>query len=107
MALKQVRVPPAPLAADDKANRRGLEAFRQMIIKNLAKWARENIIESQELVREMFALLLRQYNGVREVKRTHGPIKSCKLRPVCWCNYCNIFSNFIAHGSHGADLCHP
>uniref|UniRef100_A0A915J8I0 Ryanodine receptor junctional solenoid domain-containing protein n=1 Tax=Romanomermis culicivorax TaxID=13658 RepID=A0A915J8I0_ROMCU len=42
-------------------------AFRKMIISSLARWARESFIESTELVRSLFALLLRQYNGVSEI----------------------------------------
>lgn len=38
-----------------------------MIIKNLCKWAKKNFIEDTSLIREMFGLLLRQYNGIAEV----------------------------------------
>lgn len=38
-----------------------------MVIENVAKWAREDIIDDTQLVREMFQLLLRQYQGVSEV----------------------------------------
>lgn len=41
--------------------------FREMIVHNLTKWAKESTIESTELVRSIFALLLRQYRGIHEV----------------------------------------
>lgn len=41
-----------------------------MIIITLAKWAKENFIDDTELIRELFGLLLRQYNGVAEVRKS-------------------------------------
>lgn len=38
-----------------------------MIIRCLQQWANESQIESNELVRGIFNLLLRQYAGVKEV----------------------------------------
>lgn len=39
-----------------------------MIINTLSKWAKETFIEDPELIRALFGLLLRQYNGVAEVR---------------------------------------
>lgn len=38
-----------------------------MIIQTLKRWASESNIESNELIRRMFTLLLRQYTGVKEL----------------------------------------
>lgn len=38
-----------------------------MVIQTLSKWPKESFIEDTELIREIFGLLLRQYNGVAEV----------------------------------------
>ncbi len=67
LAQLVVKVPPAPLIADDSAAHRGSENFRLMIISMLRKWAAAELIESHELIREMFQLLLRQYTGVAEL----------------------------------------
>lgn len=38
-----------------------------MIVLTLTKWANETHIESNELIRAIFNLLLRQYAGIKEV----------------------------------------
>lgn len=38
-----------------------------MVINMLREWALGEFIESNELIRKMFHLLLRQYSGIREV----------------------------------------
>lgn len=38
-----------------------------MITTNVKKWATDSFIQSKQLVRDMFQLLLRQYNGINEV----------------------------------------
>lgn len=38
-----------------------------MIVETLKRWAGESEIESNELIRKMFKLLLRQYTGVKEL----------------------------------------
>ena len=62
-----VSVPPAPEKTDNNFNNRGTENFRNMIVKTLTKWASDAEIESNELIRKMFKLLLRQYTGVKEL----------------------------------------
>ncbi|KAE9549703.1 hypothetical protein FO519_007091 [Halicephalobus sp. NKZ332] len=62
-----VSVPPAPEKGELNYNHRGTENFNHMIIKTLTKWAGETEIESNELIRKMFKLLLRQYTGVKEL----------------------------------------
>lgn len=44
-----------------------------MVIKNVAIWARESFIDDVNLIRGMFKLLLRQYNGVNEVIYNQNP----------------------------------
>lgn len=43
------------------------DKFRQMICTMLESWATSSMIESNDLIRKMFSLLLRQYIGVAEV----------------------------------------
>ncbi|GMS80971.1 hypothetical protein PENTCL1PPCAC_3146, partial [Pristionchus entomophagus] len=62
-----VKVPP-PIVEDDSLFAKGTENFRKMIIETLRKWATESFIESNDLIRKMFRLLLRQYSGVRELR---------------------------------------
>lgn len=75
-----ISVPPTPKDADYSINRNGTENFRlkllklkyynffrKMIISTLSKWANDSQIESNELIRSIFKLLLRQYAGVKEV----------------------------------------
>lgn len=44
-----------------------LATLQNLIQQTVIKWAEEQTIQSQELVREMFSLLHRQYNGIGEV----------------------------------------
>ncbi|KAI6237110.1 hypothetical protein M3Y95_00230500 [Aphelenchoides besseyi] len=67
LAHMVVSVPPAPKIVDTDGARHGTENFKRMIIETLKKWASESEIESQELIRKMFKLLLRQYTGVKEL----------------------------------------
>uniref|UniRef100_A0AC34QR18 Ryanodine receptor n=1 Tax=Panagrolaimus sp. JU765 TaxID=591449 RepID=A0AC34QR18_9BILA len=62
-----VSLPPAPEKSDMDLNRQGTQNFQEMIVKTLTKWAGESEIESNELIRKMFKLLLRQYTGVKEL----------------------------------------
>uniref|UniRef100_A0A915DIR8 B30.2/SPRY domain-containing protein n=1 Tax=Ditylenchus dipsaci TaxID=166011 RepID=A0A915DIR8_9BILA len=62
-----VSVPPPPVIDDFSVYRRGTENFRQMIVSTLRRWANETEIESNELVRGIFDLMLRQYAGIREL----------------------------------------
>ncbi|XP_026840889.1 ryanodine receptor isoform X9 [Drosophila persimilis] len=45
------------------------EVFRKVLIKQIVSWAEESPIENPKLVREMFSLLLRQYDTVGELVR--------------------------------------
>nr|XP_043066287.1 ryanodine receptor isoform X4 [Drosophila bipectinata] len=45
------------------------EVFRKVLIKTIVSWAEESQIENPKLVREMFSLLLRQYDTVGELVR--------------------------------------
>ncbi|XP_030563343.1 ryanodine receptor isoform X15 [Drosophila novamexicana] len=45
------------------------EIFRKVLIKTIVSWAEESQIENPKLVREMFSLLVRQYDTVGELVR--------------------------------------
>lgn len=45
------------------------EIFRKILIKTIVTWAEESQIETPKLVREMFSLLVRQYDTVGELIR--------------------------------------
>ncbi|XP_055857539.1 ryanodine receptor isoform X6 [Episyrphus balteatus] len=45
------------------------EVFRKVLIKTIVQWAEESQIENPKLVREMFSLLVRQYDTVGELVR--------------------------------------
>lgn len=45
------------------------EIFRKVLIKTIVGWAEESQIETPKLVREMFSLLVRQYDSVGELIR--------------------------------------
>ncbi|KAL4003146.1 RIH domain family protein [Acanthocheilonema viteae] len=69
LAQLVIRVPP-PLTGDDiDMSHNGTENFRQMICKMLKSWATSSVIESNDLIRNMFSLLLRQYTGVAEMMK--------------------------------------
>ncbi|EJD76290.1 ryanodine Receptor TM 4-6 family protein [Loa loa] len=69
LAQLVIRVPP-PLSGEDKnINHNGTENFRHMICTMLKSWATSSVIESNELIRKMFSLLLRQYTGVAEMMK--------------------------------------
>ncbi|KAG5681994.1 hypothetical protein PVAND_011393 [Polypedilum vanderplanki] len=46
------------------------EVFRKVLIKTIVSWAEESQIETPKLVREMFSLLVRQYDTVGELIRS-------------------------------------
>lgn len=60
-------VPPPPVVDDQSIYKKGTENFKKMIINTLKRWANESEIESNELVRGIFHLLLRQYAGVKGI----------------------------------------
>ncbi|KAK6101668.1 RIH domain family protein [Brugia pahangi] len=69
LAQLVIRVPP-PFTGEDKSmNHNGTESFRLMICTMLKSWATSSVIESNELIRKMFSLLLRQYTGVAEMMK--------------------------------------
>ena len=43
------------------------DIFYKKVVATITKWAKESEIENRELIRQMFGLLLRSYNGVGEV----------------------------------------
>ncbi|GBP39010.1 Ryanodine receptor [Eumeta japonica] len=45
------------------------ERFRKVLIQTIVSWAEESQIETPKLVREMFSLLVRQYDAVGELVR--------------------------------------
>ncbi|XP_049853809.1 ryanodine receptor isoform X5 [Schistocerca gregaria] len=45
------------------------EIFRKVLIKTIVRWAEESQIETPKLVREMFGLLVRQYDSIGELIR--------------------------------------
>ena len=45
------------------------EKFRKVLVETIIRWGSESEIESTDLVREMFSLLLRQYDTVGELMR--------------------------------------
>ncbi|XGW02944.1 hypothetical protein V3C99_014731 [Haemonchus contortus] len=60
--------PPPPINEKELATKKGTRNFREMIINMLREWALGTFIESNELIRKMFNLLLRQYSGIRELQ---------------------------------------
>uniref|UniRef100_A0A0A9WDJ1 Ryanodine receptor 44F n=2 Tax=Lygus hesperus TaxID=30085 RepID=A0A0A9WDJ1_LYGHE len=46
------------------------EVFRKVLIKTIVRWAEEHQIETPKLVREMFSLLVRQYDTIGEIMRS-------------------------------------
>lgn len=58
--------PPEPAEPEKKTPE---EVFRKVLIKTIIGWAQESQIESSKLVREMFGLLVRQYDTVGELIR--------------------------------------
>ncbi|VDK67237.1 unnamed protein product [Onchocerca ochengi] len=69
LAQLVIRVPPPLPGEDNSMNHNGTENFRHMICKMLKSWATSSMIESNELIRKMFSLLLRQYTGITEMMK--------------------------------------
>uniref|UniRef100_A0A8R1HP75 Ryanodine receptor n=2 Tax=Caenorhabditis japonica TaxID=281687 RepID=A0A8R1HP75_CAEJA len=63
-----VKVPPPLEQEDGEMQRKGTQNFREMIVNMLRDWAQAEFIESKDLIRSMFKLLLRQYSGIREIR---------------------------------------
>ncbi len=79
--MKALKPPPRPGEAGDEGQdadagggriARPLsqeEKFRKVLVETVIRWGQEAEIENSDLVREMFALLLRQYDTVGELMR--------------------------------------
>lgn len=65
-AVKDTEEVPEPVEPEKKTPE---EVFRKVLIKTIIGWARESQIEMPKLVREMFGLLVRQYDTVGELIR--------------------------------------
>lgn len=57
---------PEPIEPEKKTPE---EVFRKVLIKTIVGWAEESQIETPKLVREMFSLLVRQYDTIGELIR--------------------------------------
>ena len=71
------------------------ESLQQLISYTMIRWAKEDFIENKDLVREMFSLLHRQYDGVGEVRilnfhETHIYIHEIYQKIKDWCNPRNV-----------------
>nr|QCQ29110.1 ryanodine receptor [Spodoptera frugiperda] len=58
-----------PKAIDEPPKKTPEEKFRKVLIQTIVNWAEESQIETPKLVREMFSLLVRQYDAVGELIR--------------------------------------
>ncbi|XP_063236802.1 ryanodine receptor isoform X2 [Bacillus rossius redtenbacheri] len=58
-----------PKAIEEPQKKTPEEVFRKVLIKTIVRWAEETQIETSKLVREMFSLLVRQYDSVGELIR--------------------------------------
>lgn len=56
-------------SGDEPEKKTPEEIFRKVLIKTIVSWAEESQIETPKLVREMFSLLVRQYDTVGELIR--------------------------------------
>nr|XP_026484093.1 ryanodine receptor isoform X5 [Vanessa tameamea] len=58
-----------PKAIEEPVRKSPEEKFRKVLIQTIVNWAEESQIETPKLVREMFSLLVRQYDAVGELIR--------------------------------------
>ncbi|XP_050357867.1 ryanodine receptor isoform X13 [Nymphalis io] len=58
-----------PKAIEEPSKKSPEEKFRKILIQTIVNWAEESQIETPKLVREMFSLLVRQYDAVGELIR--------------------------------------
>ncbi|XP_038217167.1 ryanodine receptor isoform X31 [Zerene cesonia] len=56
-------------AIEEEPRKTPEEKFRKVLIQTIVNWAEESQIETPKLVREMFSLLVRQYDAVGELIR--------------------------------------
>lgn len=45
----------------------GIQSFQQLVTRTVVQWAESSHIQDHNLIREMFTLLYRQFDGVGEV----------------------------------------
>ncbi|XP_035793570.1 ryanodine receptor-like isoform X10 [Anopheles albimanus] len=64
-AVKELEEDPKEPVEEEKKTPE--EVFRKVLIKQLVSWAEESQIENPKLVREMFSLLVRQYDTIGEL----------------------------------------
>ncbi|XP_067629181.1 ryanodine receptor isoform X7 [Eurosta solidaginis] len=69
-AVKELEEGPKEIEEPEKKTPE--EVFRKVLIKTIVSWAEESQIENPKLVREMFSLLVRQYDTVGELVRALG-----------------------------------
>ncbi|KAL1124812.1 hypothetical protein AAG570_001433 [Ranatra chinensis] len=69
-AVKELEEPPKENTEPEKKTPE--ELFRKVLISTIVRWAEETQIETPKLVREMFSLLVRQYDSVGELIRAIG-----------------------------------
>ncbi|BES99791.1 ryanodine receptor [Nesidiocoris tenuis] len=66
--VKELEEPPKEVVEPEKKTPE--EIFRKVLIKTIVRWAEESQIETPKLVREMFSLLVRQYDTIGEIIRS-------------------------------------
>ena len=69
-AVKELEETPEPTEEPQKKSPEAI--FRKVLISTIVRWAEESQIETSKLVREMFSLLVRQYDSVGELIRALG-----------------------------------
>ncbi|XP_033608233.1 ryanodine receptor isoform X6 [Cryptotermes secundus] len=66
-AVKELEI--EPKEEDEPQKKSPEEVFRKILISTIVRWAEESQIETPKLVREMFSLLVRQYDSIGELIR--------------------------------------
>ncbi|XP_073986803.1 ryanodine receptor isoform X3 [Rhodnius prolixus] len=64
-AVKELEEPPKE--EEEPVKKTPEEIFRKILISTIVRWAEESQIETPKLVREMFSLLVRQYDSIGEL----------------------------------------
>ncbi|XP_043197981.1 ryanodine receptor-like isoform X5 [Amphibalanus amphitrite] len=67
--IGMVKQAEAAAAADEEEEQSPEDKFRRVLVPTIVRWAEESFIEDSKLIREMFRLLLRQYNAVGELMK--------------------------------------
>ncbi|MCL4120159.1 UNVERIFIED_CONTAM: hypothetical protein GTU68_005471, partial [Idotea baltica] len=55
------------VVVEEKVEMDAAAKFKKVLVETIVRWASDSFIESQVLIREMFSLLLRQYNSSGEI----------------------------------------